>query len=263
MDFIQYLILGLIQGITEFLPISSSAHLILLPQLTGWQDQGLAIDVAAHFGSLLAVLSYFHKEISAAFQPWLNSSAAHSQADKMFVPYIAVASFPVLAVGLLAHDFISMHLRSTLVIGLASIGFGILLWWADISASLRRAMHQLTMKDAIIIGLAQMLALIPGTSRSGITMTAALMLGLDRKASARFSFLLSVPVILAASAYETLKFITTDVAVDITGFFIVLVTSAISAFITIHYFMVFIERTGMLPYVVYRILLGVFLLLFI
>ena len=252
--------MGLIQGITEFLPISSSAHLILLPQLTGWQDQGLTIDIAAHLGSLCAVLLYFRKDIHSAMTPWMQTAENSLPNEKMLLPNIFIATVPVLAVGLLAHDFISEQLRSVFVIGLASIGFGVLLWWSDISARLQRSLPQLTLRDAIVIGLAQVLALIPGTSRSGITMTAGLMLGLDRKASARFSFLLSIPVILAASAYETLKVMTTVNDINVTGFLVVLLTSAISALVTIHYFMVFIERTGMLPYVIYRVILGIFLL---
>ena len=206
MDLTQLIILALIQGITEFLPVSSSAHLILVPLLTDWQDQGLAIDVAAHLGSLFAVVLYFRKDISRVLFAGINSIIKKdtSDTDSKLFWYLVLASIPVLAFGFLLRDSVSTYLRDPLIIAAASIAFGLLLWYADVAGKRVRQINSIQLKDAIIIGLAQALALIPGTSRSGITMTAALMLGLDRQSAARFSFLMAVPIILAAGTYESL-----------------------------------------------------------
>lgn len=262
MDLIQLIILGLIQGITEFLPISSSAHLILVPLLADWQDQGLVIDVAAHFGSLFAVIFYLRKDISriliAGFDSIKNKEV--STQDSRLFWYLAVASLPVLAAGFLLRDAVSSYLRDPLIIAYASIGFGLMLWYADMKGQRLRQIDSINLRDAILIGLAQALALVPGTSRSGITMTAALILGLDRASAARFSFLMAVPIILAAGSYESLKLIQMNAGVDIVNFIVTVVFSGISAFLAIHFFMKFLDKIGMLPFVIYRVLLGVILI---
>ncbi len=259
MDLIQLIILSLIQGITEFLPVSSSAHLILLPLLTEWQDQGLAIDVAAHLGSLFAVVLYFRKDISRILLAGISSivNKDFSDPDSKLFCCLAIASIPVLASGFLLRDIVSTYLRDPLIIAAASIAFGLLLWYADATGKRIRQINSINMRDAILIGLAQALALVPGTSRSGITMTAALMLGLDRKSAARFSFLMAVPVILAAAGYESLKLIQMDAVVDINDFLITAFLSAFSALVSIHLFLKFLDKIGMLPFVVYRVLLGI------
>jgi undecaprenyl-diphosphatase len=252
----------LIQGITEFLPVSSSAHLIMVPLLTDWQDQGLAIDVAAHFGSLFAVVFYLRKDISRILIAGIDSiqkKEVTTQDSKLFW-YLAIASLPVLVAGFLLRDIVSTYLRNPLIIAYASIGFGLLLWYADVKGKRLRQIDSINLRDAIIIGLAQALALVPGTSRSGITMTAALMLGLDRVSAARFSFLMAVPIILAAGGYESMKLILSDVSVDIINFLVAVLLSAISAFAAIHFFMKFLDKLGMLPFVIYRMLLGVVLI---
>lgn len=262
MDLLQLIILALIQGITEFLPISSSAHLILVPLLTDWQDQGLAIDVAAHFGSLLAVVFYLRKDISriliAGIESIKNKETA-TQDSRLFW-YLAIASLPVLAAGFLLRDFVSAYLRDPLIIAYASIGFGLLLWFADVKGKRLRQIDSINLRDAILIGLAQALALVPGTSRSGITMTAALMLGLDRTSAARFSFLMAVPIILAAGGYESLKLFMSDISIDTINFAVTAVLSAFSALLAIHVFMKFLNKVGMFPFVIYRVLLGVVLI---
>lgn len=262
MDFIQLIILALIQGITEFLPISSSAHLILVPLLTEWQDQGLAIDVAAHFGSLFAVVFYLRKDIARILIAGKESiiSREVSNPDSRLFWYLAIASLPVLVSGFLLRDVISTYLRNPLIIAYASIGFGLLLWYADATGKRLRQINTINLRDAIIIGVAQALALIPGTSRSGITMTAALLLGLDRTSAARFSFLMAVPIILAAGGYESLKLIMSDISVDMINFALTALLSAISALLAIHVFMKFLDKVGMLPFVIYRVLLGVVLI---
>lgn len=263
MDIIQLIILSLIQGLTEFLPVSSSAHLILVPLLTEWQDQGLAIDVAAHLGSLFALVLYLRKDISRILLAGMSSiiKKEFSDSDSKLFWYLAIASIPVLVSGFLLRDIVSIYLRDPLIIAAASIGFGLLLWYADVTGNRIRQINSINMRDAIIIGLAQALALVPGTSRSGITMTAALMLGLERKSAARFSFLMAVPIILAASTYEVLTLIQMDTIVDINNFIITAILSAISALLAIHFFLKFLDKIGMLPFVIYRVLLGVVLIL--
>lgn len=262
MDLIQLIILALIQGITEFLPISSSAHLILVPILTEWQDQGLAIDVAAHLGSLVAVVFYLRKDISrillAGFESIKNKEAT-TQDSRLFW-YLIIASLPVLIAGFLLRDSVATYLRDPLIIAYASIGFGLLLWYADAKGTRLRHISSINLRDAVLIGLAQALALVPGTSRSGITITAALILGLDRTSAARFSFLMAVPIILAAGSYESLKLIQMNVGVDIVNFIVTAILSAISAFLAIYFFMKYLDKIGMLPFVVYRVVLGVVLI---
>ncbi len=262
MDLVQLIILSLIQGITEFIPVSSSAHLILVPLLTEWQDQGLAVDVAAHLGSLFAVVFYFRKDISRILLAGINSIVKKelSEPDSKLFWYLAIASIPILVSGFLLRDIVSTYLRDPLIIAAVSIGFGLLLWYADATGKRIRQINSIDMRDAIMIGLAQALALVPGTSRSGITMTVALMLGLDRKSAARFSFLMAVPIILAAGAYESLKLIQMDVVVDINNFLITVFLSALSALLSIYIFLKFLDKIGMLPFVIYRVVLGVILI---
>ena len=261
MDFTQIVLLALIQGITEFLPISSSAHLILVPVLTGWQDQGLAFDVAVHVGTLLAVVLYFRRELLRMAREWLVSlTGRRFTADAKLAWAVIFATIPAGLAGLLLENFIEHALRSPVVIALATIGFGLLLWWADATGRRVRSEHHIGWRDVVVIGVAQALALIPGTSRSGITMTAALAMGLTREAAARFSFLLSIPIILAAGGLETLELVDdpNPVAWDVLVSGAVL--SGVSAFFCIHFFLKLLERVGMLPFVIYRLVLGVFLL---
>jgi undecaprenyl-diphosphatase len=263
LEFLHLLLLGLLQGLTEFLPVSSSAHLILLPILTDWQDQGLALDVAAHFGTLIAVVIYFRQDINKIISngiktvPWQDNNI-----DARLFWYLAFATIPVSVVGFLGHDFISEYFREPLIIAIATILFGLLLWWSDVKGKQDRDTKTLCMSDVIWIGLAQVLALIPGTSRSGITMTAGLMLGMNRTAAARFSFLLSIPVIFLAGSYETLSIIMKGDTTDVISFVTVFIFSWLAAWTTISLFLRFVEKTGMLPYVIYRLLLGGVLLYF-
>jgi len=261
MDTLQTVLLALLQGLTEFLPISSSAHLILLPRLLGWSDQGLAFDVAVHVGTLLAVALYFRHDVQRLFAAWLRSCLERRMsADARLAWLVLLGTVPVAVAGLLLHDVIETYLRSPLVIALTTIGFGILLGLADWRGRQSRSEIALTVSDVIWIGLAQALALVPGTSRSGITMTAALALGLTRSAAARFSFLLSIPVILMAGGFESLKLVQQLEPVDWGSILLGTAIAAASAYLCIHFFMRLIERVGMLPFVIYRLLLGAFLL---
>ena len=262
MDIIQIIVLALVQGLTEFLPISSSAHLILVPYLTDWSDQGLAFDVAVHVGTLTAVVIYFRKEISKMFFAWFASLKGAHSADSKLAWGVLIGTIPVGLVGLLFKDVIGEHLRTPLVIAVTTIIFGLLLWYADWSGKRQRDEYALSWKDIVIIGCAQAIALIPGTSRSGITITAGLMLGLTASAAARFSFLLSIPVIILAGGVETLDYLKVASINDMGDLIVGAAISAVSAYLCIHYFLILLEKVGMTPFVIYRLLLGVLLLTF-
>ena len=264
MDWLQAVFLALIQGLTEFLPVSSSAHLILPSQILGWPDQGLAFDVAVHLGTLIAVVTYFHADIMAVIDGMLKTLRTQEiNTECQLGIAVVVGTVPAVMIGFFFKDFIELNLRSSLVIALTTIFFGLLLWQADRSGKRLLAMDKLTINHAWVIGVAQALALIPGTSRSGITMTAALMLGFDRTAAARFSMLLSIPLIVAAGILETHELVTTAAPVPWLLIGLGMLVSAVSAYLCIHYFLKLLERVGMLPFVIYRLGLGIFLLFFI
>ena len=258
MNTLHAIILGLLQGLTEFLPISSSAHLVLLPKLLDWADQGLLYDVAAHFGSLLALLIYFRKDLGNMTAGWVKSFTVGRNREADLVWFLIIATLPICLAGLLFHDLTGL-LRDPLIIAGATILFALLLWWADSRGKRRRSLEDFRLRDAVVIGLLQVLAIIPGTSRAGITITAGLMLGLNREAASRFSFLLAIPVILLASGNELLNVSVSALQVDWTALLTVTVVSFISAWLTIHWFLKLVEWTGMLPYVIYRLFLGALL----
>jgi undecaprenyl-diphosphatase len=252
----------MVQGLTEFLPISSSAHLILVPRFLGWPDQGLAFDVAVHVGTLSAVVCYFRRELLSMAHDWAASLARRQTVgDSRLAWGVILGTIPVGLAGLLLGDMIEIHLRSPRVIAATTIGFGLLLWWADSAGSRTRDEHTLSWWDVLVIGCAQALALVPGTSRSGITMTAALALGLDRSGAARFSFLLSVPVIVLAGGLKLLDLLQQADGVDWGALLVGTILSAVSAYLCIDLFLKLIERVGMMPFILYRLVLGVLLLL--
>jgi len=262
MDWIQIIGLALIQGLTEFLPISSSGHLILPSQVLGWPDQGLAFDVAVHVGSLAAVLIYFRKDVWQLAYHWTAQvvRAEHDRQQSQLAWLVILATLPAVVIGYALNEWVETHFRSALVIALATIGFGALLWWSDATAKLTQNEFQLNWKTALFIGFGQVFALIPGTSRSGITMTVGLMVGLTRKASARFSFLLSIPLILAAGLFKGLELYKMGMDAPWGDVIAGAVLSAISAYACIHLFLNVIERIGFLPFVIYRFILGGILL---
>jgi len=263
-DSIQAALLALIQGLTEFLPISSSAHLALVPLLSEWPDQGLAFDCVVHLGTLTAVILYFRHELklmTIGFGKTITARSWHADREGQLAWFIGLATIPVGIAGLTFKDVVENELRTVETIAYASILFGLLLWWADRKGARRKEDAAWTLKDAMIVGVAQAIALIPGTSRSGITMTAALMLGYTRKAAARFSFLLSIPVITLAGGLKVKEWIeASNNSVALTELLIGYALSAISAYLCIHYFLKFLDRTGMGPFVIYRVLLGAILL---
>jgi len=262
-DLIEIIVLALLQGLTEFLPISSSAHLILPSRLFGWDDQGLAFDVAVHVGTLLAVMVYFRRDIVVLTQNWLTTGFSRTpNTEARLAWYVVVATIPAGLAGLLLDDWIEANLRSTAVIAATTIGFGLLLGFADKSRKDGVSLVHMTLLMALVIGLAQALALIPGTSRSGITITAALLVGLHRVEAARFSFLLSIPLILAAGGLKTLELMDSVLPVDWQSLALGVLLSALSAWVCIYYFLAFINKIGMLPFVIYRLVLGLVLVAF-
>ena len=259
MDLIQAIILAIIQGLTEFLPVSSSAHLILISKLVGWNDQGLFFDIALHFGTLLAVLIYFKDDLfQMVEQPIRNRGKNIMQSDLMI---LVIATIPAVIAGGLFNDWIEANLRSSNIIALTSIIFGFLLFASDKVSS---GTKKITLQIGLLIGLAQILALIPGVSRSGITITMGLFMGLGRVESSKFSFLLAIPVILAASVLQIYDLYSGGFSeINYIHLLTGLTTSFVIAYYTIHWFLAFVVRIGMLPFVLYRVVLGsaIFLLL--
>lgn len=256
-DNFQVAVLALIQGLTEFLPISSSAHLLLPSQLLGWPDQGMAFDVAVHIGSLVAVISYFRKELITMTLGWLcNVCGRGRSADSDMAWLLIVATIPAGLAGLIFGEFVEAELRSAEVIAFSTLSFGLLLGAADYYS--RRVMQnkKAGLVIALAVGFAQMLAIIPGTSRSGITMTAALFCGLNRQAAARFSFLMSIPIIAAAGFLKSIELSSGSADVDWLLLFSAGGISACAAYICIGVFVGLIDRVGFLPFVIYRLLLS-------
>lgn len=259
MDFIQVFVLAVVQGLTEFLPISSSAHLILAPHVFGWEDQGTAFDVAVHVGTLSAVIWYFRSDLVPLYRDWQSSVIQRKNVgDSMIAWGVLLGTIPVGLAGLLLSDLIH-DLRSPLIIASTTILFGLLLWMADSQGKKLKSEHLLTIKHVLIIGVAQAIALIPGTSRSGITITAALFLGYTRQGAARFSFLLSIPVIILAGGLETIKLTQSTESIDWNTLFLGVILSAISAYLCIVYFIKLLDKMGMQPFIIYRLLLGLIL----
>ena len=256
-DFEQAFYLALIQGLTEFLPISSSGHLILVPSLLGWPDQGLAFDVAVHIGTLLAVMIYFRCDLSAILRGLADELRGRGRSRQSYLgQLILYTTLPGIVAGVLINETFTVWLRQPLVIAAATVGFALVLLVADIRGSKHRGMGDVDWRDALIIGVAQAFALVPGTSRSGVTITAALVLGLDRRSAARFSFLVAIPIILAAGILKAFDLVVVADSVKWDIFVFGIFVAAGSAWFVIALFLRFIERIGMLPFVLYRLVLG-------
>lgn len=268
MTVLQALVLALVQGITEFLPISSSAHLILTPYLFGWRDQGLVFDVATNTGTLAAVMLYLRRDLGELGRATWGELRGRPGGTVDGVPArtmalaLVVGTVPVAVAGLLIDDWVETAGRSALVIAVTSIVFGLALGWADRAGAKGRDLALLTLRDAALVGLAQAVALVPGTSRSGITMTAALALGYARPAAARFSFLLAIPVGLLVTGWDAVKLVAGDGA-GRPGWLplaVGMIASAVSAYVVIGALLAWLRRQTMTPFVVYRLVLGVLLL---
>lgn len=258
-DAFQAVVLALVQGLTEFLPISSSAHLVIPHLLLGWPDQGLAFDVAVHVGTLSAVVFYYREDLLKMTRAWSTSLVGGgSSDDSVLVWYLALATVPAGLVGFFGADFIAQHLRSLPVIATTTALFGVLLGIADRRVG-SNPVRTLTLSVALLIGLAQAFAPIPGVSRSGVTITAALLLGMSRQDSARFSFLLSIPIIASAGLLMVLDLVGSAVAVDWAAIVIGIVVSGVSAYLCIGWFLRLLDRIGMMPFVYYRLALALLL----
>jgi len=266
-NFLQISILALIQGLTEFLPISSSAHLQLPALLLGWSDQGLAFDVAVHLGTLLAVVSYFHRDLLSLLKSFLLQIFARprdeqQQREARLAWLLLMASIPAAVAGVLLYDLVAVYGRNAQLIALSSIVFALLLWWIDARSSHSRSMYDWNWRSALLVGLAQIFALLPGTSRSGVTMTAALQCGFSREASARFSFLLAIPIILGSGGLLVLDVLQgSELELSWSLLLYAAILAGLMALACIHYFLRLITHLGYLPFVIYRVVLGVAILL--
>lgn len=252
MTTLQTIALAVVQGVTEFLPISSSAHLILANQAMGYSDQGLVFDVAVHLGSLAAVVVYFRDELIDMLRGRSVSGFGVELDGHRLLGWLALATLPLGVVGLSLAGPIEAHARTPLVIATATIVFALVLWWSDRFAG----REPLSGRKALAMGLAQVIALIPGTSRSGITITAGLFLGMSRRAAARFSFLMAIPAVLAAGLFGARELLQAQVTPHWGEFALAMGVAGFSAYLCIAAFIRLVEKIGMLPFVVYRLFLG-------
>lgn len=260
MDALQIVVLSFVQGITEFLPVSSSAHLILVPEIFGWPDQGPSFDIAVHVGTLVAVLLYFRCDLLKMMKAFVRGCLGNGLTQEAKLLWaIGFATIPVGLTGLLLKSFIQGSLRKTSVIVATTLVFALLLWFADWMGKRKRSLADIRWYDVLAIGCGQALSLIPGTSRSGITLTVGLLCGLTRASAARFSFLLSIPVIILAGGLETYTLIQQSTTIHWSVLAWGAVLSGLSGFCCIHIFLKLIEAVGLLPFVLYRLALGVFL----
>ena len=255
MPVLHAIILGIVQGVTEVFPISSSAHLVLIPWIFKWRYQGLSFDVALHIGTALAFIIYFFKD-------WVDIIGSAFTQDKSrknnLLWYIVIGTIPAAIAGLILEKKAETVFRSPVLMALMLVIFAIILWWADCSGKKDKPMDKIDLKAAIQIGLAQMLALIPGVSRSGITITAGLFKGFSREAAAKFSFLLATPVIIAAGVLKLHKLHSTDLN---TPFLTGVILSAVSGYIAISFLLRFVRKSSLKVFVFYRIALAAVVLI--
>jgi len=262
MPLFHLILVALIQGITEFLPVSSSGHLILLPQLTGLQDQGQAIDVAVHIGTLFAVVFYFWKDVRVGLAgvPRMLTGRIDTPGAKLAF-LLMIATIPAILAGLvLKLTGLSDDMRTLKVISWTMLLFGLLLYWADQKGTTDKSEHDWSIKDAILLGLWQAVALIPGTSRSGICITAARMMGYAREDAAKIAMLMSIPVIFASGILTSTDLIASANMQAAKDGAIAALLSFLAALVALSLMMRLLRTTSFTPYVIYRVLLGVVLL---
>lgn len=274
MTVIQSIVLGFIQGLTEFLPVSSSGHLVFLPKIFGWADQGLGFDVVVHLGSLMAVLFYFRirlwKILSSFFYKGgenIQDTRYKIQEDRNLGLMLLLSIIPASLVGLLFNNWIETNLRSAYVVAFGLIFWGIVLWVADEYSQKHQsteALEHTTWKQSLFVGCAQAVALIPGTSRSGITMTAGLFSRFDKKSAAEFSFLMSVPIIFLAGAKHLVDMLEVGLGgLSVTVLIIGFLSAFVSGLLAIWGLMKVIQKYSFKPFVAYRVIVGVLILLFL
>jgi undecaprenyl-diphosphatase len=260
MDLFQAIILGAVQGLTEFLPISSSAHLVLVPWALGWPPHGIAFDAALHLGTLAALLGYFWRDwvsIARAFTAGFANSKQRQSFEFKLAVMLILGTVPAAVVGVLAEDFIESTVRQPRIIAGVLVIFAIALFIAERLGIQRRVMERMTASDALLIGVAQALALVPGVSRSGVTITAGLFLGLTRPAAARFSFLLSTPIVLAAGMLQLVQLFRAGPGSEaLTVLGVGVLTAAVSGLAAISFLMRFLQRNSTDVFVWYRLAAG-------
>lgn len=271
MHYIEAIFLGLIQGLTEFIPVSSSGHLIIIPKLLGWKDMGLTFDVALHLGTVIALIAFFWKDwvkIITQFyahivkkKDYIEMESSGSYGRQM-IPII-VACVPAAIVGYKWDSYISEHLRNPYLVIIPMVLIGLVMLLGEKLGRRNRPMGQMTYKDYIIIGLAQAMALFPGVSRSGATITTGLFLNLEREAAARFSFLMSMPIIVAAALLQFHKnFMKVGVhGSELAVFAVGLVVAAISGYLAIRFLMNFVQKKSLAAFAIYRFAFAVLVLL--
>ncbi len=257
---LQYFVLGIVQGITEFLPISSSAHLILISELTNWEDQGIFTDIAVHAGTLIAVILYLVKDIRIILIDFVNFRKSNS---KNFAIKVFIATLPALIVGFIVYEYFIIYFRNLIVIAWASIIFSIILYLVDHRKSLNKKWMDLNYVEVFFIGLCQSLAFIPGASRAGVCITGARFLGVSRESSAIFSMLLSIPIILASLSLSIIDlFSIQSIAINLFQPLFATCIACITALISIHFMMKILQFTNFNIFIIYRIILGILLLIF-
>ena len=256
---LQYFIIGIIQGFTEFLPISSSGHLVLVSQLTSWQDQGLFTDVAVHVGTLLAVIIYLRSNITALAKNFFSFKI--NQNDNLIK--IIIATIPAVIVGFFIFDFVQLYFRDIKVVAVSSVVFAALLFVADHFKMKLSSWENMNYVQAFIIGVFQVLAFIPGASRAGVTITGARFLGFDRSSAAIFSMLLSIPIILASLVLTSLDFISSsEININLYQSLFAAIVACITALVSINIMMRIIQSSTFNIFIIYRVLLGFILLYF-
>lgn len=264
LSLLQVVVLSVVQGITEFVPVSSSAHLILVPYFLGWPDQGLVFDIATHTGTLIATLLYFRQDVRDLAAGFVTGQPRSTDGDynpRRLAWAIVLATLPAGVAGLLFKDWISTQARNPLLIAGTSIVYGLILLWADRKGRQAQGIGEIGWREALIIGVAQAMALVPGTSRSGITITAALLLGLTRSAAARFSFLMTIPVGILITLLDAKDL--AEAGVTASQLVPILVGTAVSAvvgYLVIAWLLAWLRRQSLTVFVVYRLLLGLLIL---
>jgi undecaprenyl-diphosphatase len=267
MSLIQAIILALVQALTEFLPVSSTAHLVLFPWLLNWPDPGLAFDVALHAGTLLAVILYFFRDwvkliaCGLGINYTANATAEEVSVNKRMFWYMVIGTIPAAILGKLFHHQIEDELRKPIIIGISLVVVALAMWWADTKSKLNRNLDSSNMGDAVAIGSAQALALWPGVSRSGITITAGLFRGFTREAATRFSFLLSTPVIAGAVASELPKLIKMHKAggldLPTSTLLVSILVSGVAGYFVIAFFLKYLQTRTLQPFIIYRLVFGI------
>lgn len=265
MTWFEAVVLGIVQGLTEFLPISSSAHLLIISQLLGWGDPGAAFTAVTQIGTETAVLVFFRRDIARILRAWFlafRRPALRSTIDARMGWYVIVGTLPIAVLGLTFSDQIETAARNLTLVAVTLIAFGLLLALADALGRHQRALADLTWRDGLVLGFGQALALIPGVSRSGATITTGLALGYTREASARYAFLLAIPAVLASGLYEATK-IGSDPTVAWGQTIVATLIAFVVGLVVIAWLLRWVSTRSYLPFVVYRIALGVLVLVLV